>query len=72
MTDDHENKTIQDRLQKTIIEETVRSVLELPQYAGADSDFVRELVEGEIKRGNITLYGMLRSIRMGSGRGFRQ
>lgn len=72
MTDHHENKTIQNLLQKAMIEETVRSVLELPQYAGAEPGFVRDLVEGEIKRGNITLYGMLRSIRMGSGRVFRQ
>ncbi len=64
MTDRQEARVLQARLHDGLIKEAVRRVMELPQYAGADAAAVRVLVENEVNKGNITLYGLLRSAKL--------
>ncbi len=63
MTDRQEASALEARLHEGLIKEAARRVMELPQYAGADAAAVRDLVESEINKGNITLYGLLRSAK---------
>ena len=54
---------LKSRIHEGLIKEAVRRLMVLPQYGAAEPEAVRTLVEAEVEKGNITLFGVLRSVK---------
>ncbi len=56
-------EALKTRIHEDLITEAVRRAMELPQFAGAEPELVRAMVTAEVNKGNVTLFGVLRSVR---------
>ena len=56
-------EALKTRIHEGLITEAVRRAMELPQLAGAEPELVRAMVTAEVNKGNVTLFGVLRSVR---------
>lgn len=65
MTNSKEPAVLDEEAHDGLVAEVVRRLMSKPRYAAADPCALRELVEVEVRKGTVTLFGLMRAIERG-------